>query len=284
MNLHSLKISTKIGVGFFIVVALLIALGVIALYQLGEVAAGEQEIATNRLPSVYMSGSLAAVLNTLRRAESRHILATDNAEMDAVEAEISAARKVLADLEPAASKLYTTEEEVVAWNSFNTHREGWYGAWENLRPLSRKASESLEASAQAYKAFKGESQAQFRLALKDLEELSALNKKAADSAWEAAQTTISHARALVFLAAAIAIGLAGAPGFVISRSISTPLALAVAVAGAIAESVANASAEIAEGNQDLSARTESQASTLEQTSASMEELSEQVNLNADNAR
>ena len=50
------------------------------------------------------------------------------------------------------------------------------------------------------------------------------------------------------------------------------------------ESVSTASAEIAQGNHDLSARTESQASALEQTAASMEELSSTVKLNADNAR
>ena len=50
------------------------------------------------------------------------------------------------------------------------------------------------------------------------------------------------------------------------------------------ESVSTASAEIAQGNNDLSARTESQASALEQTAASMEELSATVKQNADNAR
>jgi methyl-accepting chemotaxis protein len=48
-------------------------------------------------------------------------------------------------------------------------------------------------------------------------------------------------------------------------------------------SLAHASAEIAQGNQDLSARTEHQASALEQTAASMEELSAQVRHNADTA-
>jgi methyl-accepting chemotaxis protein len=42
--------------------------------------------------------------------------------------------------------------------------------------------------------------------------------------------------------------------------------------------------EIAHGNQDLSARTESQASALQQTAASMEELSSTVKQNAENAR
>ncbi|KRI00285.1 methyl-accepting chemotaxis protein [Curvibacter sp. PAE-UM] len=50
------------------------------------------------------------------------------------------------------------------------------------------------------------------------------------------------------------------------------------------ESVSTASAEIAQGNNDLSARTESQASALEETAASMEELSSTVKQNADNAR
>ena len=51
-----------------------------------------------------------------------------------------------------------------------------------------------------------------------------------------------------------------------------------------ADSVALASAEIAQGNSDLSARTEQQASALQETSASMEELGSTVQANADNAR
>ena len=50
------------------------------------------------------------------------------------------------------------------------------------------------------------------------------------------------------------------------------------------EAVATASAQIAQGNQDLSGRTESQASALEETAASMEELGSTVQQNAENAR
>ena len=62
------------------------------------------------------------------------------------------------------------------------------------------------------------------------------------------------------------------------------LALVVQRVRTNANSVAGASAEIAQGNNDLSMRTEQQASALEQTSASMEELSSTVQANADNAR
>lgn len=51
-----------------------------------------------------------------------------------------------------------------------------------------------------------------------------------------------------------------------------------------AQGVASASVEIAQGNNDLSARTEQQASALEETSASMEQMGSTAQQNADNAR
>lgn len=51
-----------------------------------------------------------------------------------------------------------------------------------------------------------------------------------------------------------------------------------------AEQVAMASTEIAQGNLDLSGRTESQAAALEQTAATMTHLSDRVAQNADSAR
>ena len=50
------------------------------------------------------------------------------------------------------------------------------------------------------------------------------------------------------------------------------------------ETITIAASEIAQGNQDLSSRTESQAGALEETASSMEELTSTVKQNADNAR
>jgi methyl-accepting chemotaxis protein len=68
------------------------------------------------------------------------------------------------------------------------------------------------------------------------------------------------------------------------QRMQTNLAQVVANVREGSESVALVSAEIAQGNQDLSSRTESQASSLEETSASMEQLDAQVKHNADSAR
>ncbi|EGJ11769.1 methyl-accepting chemotaxis sensory transducer [Rubrivivax benzoatilyticus JA2 = ATCC BAA-35] len=61
------------------------------------------------------------------------------------------------------------------------------------------------------------------------------------------------------------------------------LARIVAEVRESADGVATASHQIAHGNADLSARTEQQASALQQTAASMEELNATVRQNADNA-
>jgi methyl-accepting chemotaxis protein len=64
------------------------------------------------------------------------------------------------------------------------------------------------------------------------------------------------------------------------------LSLAGVVAGVLsnANSVAATSQQIASGNNDLSQRTEHQASALQETAASMEQLGSTVRQNADNAR
>lgn len=67
------------------------------------------------------------------------------------------------------------------------------------------------------------------------------------------------------------------------QAMRTGLNRTVASVRDVANSVSIASAEIAQGNHDLSARTESQASALQQTAASMHELTTVVNQNAESA-
>ncbi|WP_290429041.1 methyl-accepting chemotaxis protein [Ideonella oryzae] len=64
----------------------------------------------------------------------------------------------------------------------------------------------------------------------------------------------------------------------------TSLASVVSTVRQNAESIATASSQIAQGNLDLSSRTEEQASALEETAATMEELGSTVRHNADSAK
>ena len=67
------------------------------------------------------------------------------------------------------------------------------------------------------------------------------------------------------------------------KDMQTSLVEVVSTVRSGSEGVATASAEIEQGNHDLSNRTEQQASALEETAASMEELNSTVKQNADSA-
>ena len=67
------------------------------------------------------------------------------------------------------------------------------------------------------------------------------------------------------------------------REMRNQLAATIARIKSSAETITVASKEIAAGNLDLSSRTEEQAASLQQTAASMDELTKTVTQNADNA-
>ncbi|WP_321889386.1 methyl-accepting chemotaxis protein [Paraburkholderia bannensis] len=86
---------------------------------------------------------------------------------------------------------------------------------------------------------------------------------------------------------AVPIRLADGDEHSLMASLETMRARLTRIVGDIkasAESISVAAGEIAQGNLDLSQRTEEQAASLEQTAASMEELTATVKANTDNAR
>lgn len=235
MNLSNYKIATKIGASFAFIVAIVIALGAIALVQLNAVANGEEQIATNNLPSVEMASQIMSKVNTIRRLEARHVLASDEKDMDAREADIAAIRKELTALEPQAITLFNSDFEVRAWNAYKIHRDEWFAEWDKLRPLSRKSAESKEAQDLATSEFNAASQDKFVSTLKDVQDLSDYNQKEVSSVWDAGKKTISYARMMIVGSIVIAVVFSVVLGLTISKAISGPIAEAVEVAGAIAK-------------------------------------------------
>jgi methyl-accepting chemotaxis protein len=101
----------------------------------------------------------------------------------------------------------------------------------------------------------------------------------------AAAVAVAQAVAAGDLASAITLRKGDDKSLMFSlHAMQSGLADAVAQVRRGSETVATASVQIAQGNQDLSGRTEQQAAALQQTAATMDELGSTVRNNADNAR
>ena len=93
MNLSNLRIRSKIGLGFTAIVVMVVALGLLALSQLATVNASTEQIATNNLPSVKLAAHMGDLLQTVRRAEARHVMSSNEQEMDEQEARMAKVRQ-----------------------------------------------------------------------------------------------------------------------------------------------------------------------------------------------
>ena len=132
------------------------------------------------------------------------------------------------------------------------------------------------------KYLKGDSRTTFRAIFKTLDEMSVASTQAAQDAANEAHQTYLSAKITEALVLSLAIAMAVVLGIWISRQITGPINTAVQAAKEFAGGNLAVSLKT-EGSDDLSTRTEQQASALEQTAASMEELGSTVAQNAQSA-
>ncbi|WPB57893.1 methyl-accepting chemotaxis protein [Xylophilus sp. GOD-11R] len=296
-----------------------ILLGVLAWGQLATLHTASEDISTNWLPSVDALSNMRVAANRLRRTESETFLPPSAEVGDKYKAELGRRNQALAAAEAVYAPLVTAGEESRLYDVYKSRRDAYYSQQQKLLalPSSDRAAASdlfLGTSEQAFDAMTdtlGELAAVNR-------EGSTRAQQTGRAVYASAQwilLALTGAAAVIAIcmsvwitrlitgpigrAVQIAQGVAGGdltmdievagrdePAQLMQALSQMRISLA-AVVGNVrgnAEGVATASAEIAQGNQDLSGRTEQQASALEQTAASMEELGSTVRHNADNAR
>jgi methyl-accepting chemotaxis protein len=322
MNFSNFKISVKLGIIFAILVVMTAVAGGFALLQLSKINSNTEEMATNWLPSIQYIGEIQGQLNTLRRAEFQHVMAVLAEEKSPELDRINASKKKLDEVGKKFELLLSDPAEKSAWDDYSQNLTRYYAADVKLLALSDVGPAEAEASAaylngESQASFKALFKAMEALMALNMQGADAAHS-GAKSTYTASRTGVVL---MVLLSMALAAGLGfwvtrqitkpiafavkAAEGFAqgdlatalnaqgtdepaqllhAMETMRTSLAGVVASVRQGSEGVATASAEIAQGNHDLSARTEQQASALEETAASMEELSSTVKQNADSAR
>jgi methyl-accepting chemotaxis protein len=239
MKISDVRIGVKLGLGFFAIVLLTLALGMVSLVQLSRMNAQTSNIAEQLLPGVAHAGELRVLVNRMRRAEAGLITARNAAEVAGFADQVTACAADLAKVEKLFQPLLVTPEQTTAFSQYSAQKNAYLKVQNDLLEIARgidfTTEEMMQMTAGALASlYAGDSETSFVAAAQALERLSAISTDAASGAQERAQTVFANARIVVLGALALTVALALVFGVLIARSVSRPAAQAVAAARVIA--------------------------------------------------
>ena len=227
--MKNLKISTRLAGAFALLVALLLTLGATSLAQLRELRRDTEEITANWLPSVQAVGAIDTQTAELRLTILAHLLSMQEAEMAALDKQIAEGRTQLGSLRKRYEGLISSPEEKTTYDEFGAIWSKYVAVNDRALELSRSNDK-----AGATVIMMTESRPLYRSIKAVMEKLVKLNAEGAAQAGKTSADGYLLARNVLLGVAMVAIALAVVAAWWLIRSITAPLATAVAVADRVA--------------------------------------------------
>ncbi len=323
MNLSALKVSSRLYLGFGLLLVLLLGIAVFSYTRLSSLNDNVNFLVSDRYAKTVLVDSISNNVNLIARAVRNVALSTDESvisqEMDRIKKAREESNATLRKLDA----VIPSEKGKALMAALKQSSVEYYVEQENLLALLAKGNAD-EARKLIFGAMRTKQTAMFGA----LKQLSDYQRTLMDETVAQSQETYRHACVLLTIVSAAAFALSLIAALLITRSIIRQLGgepdYAMSIASDIAsgnlarsitirpgdqtsliasirvmrnrlaeivgqvragtDTIATASGQIASGNLDLSSRTEQQASSLEETASAMEELTSTVKQNADNAR
>ncbi len=320
MKLANLSIGKRLAAGFGLVSALLLIMLAIGATMLGRVKASTDEIIEQRMPRIEATQALLSEVNDIAIALRNQIL-TDSADDRALQARAilgarasaentllyfdrtldrARGRELLAQIRKENALYVAGQDKLMRTVQANDLAAARAILTDELRPILARLKGAATALIAYQKTLTTQSAAAAEAAYAQSMLLSwsigaaALLLSALTAWWITASIVAPVRRALEVantvaggdLSSSIEVSARDETGQLLAalRAMNDSLARTVGTVRAGAETIAMAAGEVAAGSQDLSSRTEQQASALEETASSMEELTSTVRQSADNAR
>ena len=316
----NLKVGARLGVGFGLVLLLLVVITVIGISRLGYLDEGTSSIVKDRIPKVLLGQSIYNDINLIAGAIRNTVLVSDATAMAKEQARIQEARKDISEKLSKMEKMLVTERGRELFKVVVDSRSAYVAGLDEVLKLLADGRKQ-EATSVMLGTLR-EAQAKH---MESIEALSTFQIGLVQKSGAESEEAYISSRNMMLVLTGLAIMLSVGVAFWVTRTITRPLNEAVGVAQRVAagdltsdivvtskdetgmllqalkdmngslvkivgevrsgtDSIGTATKEISQGNTDLSQRTEEQASSLEETASSMEELTSTVKQNAENAR
>jgi methyl-accepting chemotaxis protein len=323
MHSKHLKVSTRLGLGFGVILVMLTIVIVLGIRYLGVLNSGTNDIVTDNYPKVLQAQNLMNLHNKIARSLRNGLLRRDEAASNKEFAIVEETRQQAGVEAKKLDDMVQSAKGQALFDAVDAAFPPYSQSLDEVMRLRREGNN--DAAVDIMLTTTRDLQLAY---MKRLEELIAHQSAAMEGARANAEATYDRSRnimlALGLLALASGVGgawlisrqilgqLGGEPDYVAGiagRIAGGDLAVAIdlprndqhsllfaiqamrdSLADIVrqvrggADNIVMAATEIASGNQDLSSRTEQQAGSLEETASSMEELTATVKQNSENAR
>lgn len=317
---NNMKIGTRLGLGFGLILGLLATVVVIAVDRLAVMKDAVDELANDRYPKTVQGNEIIDAVNLIAQTMANSLIYDDPAELAAQRAALLKARQTIVERLETLEQTLTLPRGKALLEAIKAARSNYVegqnrflglldaGQKEQARAYYLAEIDRLQegyiAAAAALVAFQGE-----------LMQASAVE----------AGSDYQSARSALLLIAVLAVVGAALIGFLVTRSITQPVAAAVAVAGQLArgdltaqiavtrgdetgqllkamsdmvgkltqiigevrsasDNLSSASEQVSATAQSLSQGASEQAASVEETSASVEQMSASIAQNTENAK
>ena len=269
--MKNLKIGTRLGAGFGIVLLLLAVVAALGIHGMGRTKHALDRIVDVNVHKMGLVQDMSESVHIISRVTRTVVLLSEPAAIERELGKLMAARAKYDTAWAALDKSAASAEGRAVRAKMGEARLVSTALNDKVIALAR-ADRDAEATELLIKQA-APAATRWQDAMDENIELQKANNKA-DVA-RAGEDYVG-ARSLVLALAGLAALLGAAIAWFATHSVTQPIRAATARA--------TATGQIASGNIDLSSRTETQASSLEETASSMEEMTSAVKQNADNAR
>jgi len=224
-----LSIATRMVLGFVIIAALSVALGVFALRQIGEVQDQTAQINDNWLQRVRALGAANAALGRYRMGSMQHILSVSDKDMQSYEDRTAGRLQQAREPMLTYEQLLTSDEERSRLKAFNASLDAYVSNHLELLKLSRQGDKT------GAREFLRTIRDSFDLLTKNLDDLIDRSNQGAEAAGNHSVKAYQRAvRGVALVIILVGIGTILVAWF-LTRSITAPLNQAVRAAKTIAE-------------------------------------------------
>jgi methyl-accepting chemotaxis protein len=225
---RDLAVSLKLALSFGLVLVLLAGVGVFSSWQLDRLRAASAQVAQVHLPGVRESLLMSELASRYRTLQYR-LVAVQARERPAVaQAMKSALQAFDAHRARYAAGVVLPEERALLDQAV--------ARWAAYAQLSQAVEDDINGgmAIEAKERLGGEGETLFQAAAQALQQLAAYNDRQATEAASQGEATHALSRRLLVFTVVFSIGLAAVLAFLVSRSITVPLARAVALAQRVA--------------------------------------------------